>query len=67
MAHPRSGSSSTVITWNWNLEMLVFVKGGKPEYRNTRRKTREIDENQQQTQPTPTAVKRSARAQIEQI
>ena len=35
---------------NWNLEMLVFMEGGKPEYpgKNLRSK----DENQQQTQPT---------------
>ena len=35
---------------NWNLEMLVFVEKGKPEYlaKNPRSK----DENQQQTQPT---------------
>ena len=40
---------STVSRSNWNLEMLVFVEGGKPEYpeKNPRR-----DENQQQTQPT---------------
>ena len=31
---------------NWNLKMLVFVEGGKPEYPRSR------DENQQQTQPT---------------
>ena len=41
---------STVSRSNWNFEMLVFVKGGKPEYpaKNPRSK----DENQQQTQPT---------------
>ncbi len=32
---------------NWNLEVLVFLKGGKPE-KNPPSK----DENQQQTQPT---------------
>ena len=49
VAHPQSGYSSTVSRSNWNLEMLVFVEGGKPEYpeKNSRRR----DENQQQTQP----------------
>ena len=28
----RVGPSSTVSGSNWKLEMLVFVKGGKPEY-----------------------------------
>ena len=31
VAYPRSGSSSTVSTSNWNLEMLVFVEEGKLE------------------------------------
>ena len=35
---------------NWNLEMLVFVEGGKPE--NPEKNPRSKDENQQQTQPT---------------
>ena len=35
---------------NWNLEMLVFVEGGKPE--NPEKNPRSGDENQQQTQPT---------------
>ena len=35
---------------NWNLEMLVFVEGGKPE--NLEKNPRRKDENQQQTQPT---------------
>ena len=41
---------STVSGSNWNLEMLVVVKGGKPEYpeKNPRGK----NENQQQTEPT---------------
>ena len=34
----------------WNLEMLVFVKGGKPEYQE--KNPRSKDESQQQTQPT---------------
>ena len=33
---------------NWNLEMLIFVEGGKPE--NPERNPRSKDENQQQTQ-----------------
>jgi len=36
--------------WNWNLEMLVFIEGGKPE--NPEKNPRSKDENQQQTQPT---------------
>ena len=35
---------------NWNLEMLVFVEGGKPEYPEKNPRSR--DENQQQTQPS---------------
>ena len=35
---------------NWNLEMLVFMEGGKPEY--PEKNSRSKDENQQQTQPT---------------
>ena len=31
MAHPQSGYLSTVSGSNWNLEMLVFVEGGKAE------------------------------------
>ena len=38
---------STVSRSNWNLEMLVVVEGGKPEY--PERKPRSRDENQQQT------------------
>ena len=36
--------------WNWNLEMLVFMEGGKPDY--PEKNPRSKDENQQQTQPT---------------
>jgi len=36
--------------WNWNLEMLVFMEGGKPE--NPEKNPRSKDNNQQQTQPT---------------
>ena len=35
---------------NGNLEMLVFMEGGKPEY--PEKNPRSKDENQQQTQPT---------------
>ena len=35
---------------NWNLEVLVFMEGGKPEY--PEKNPRSKDENQQQTQPT---------------
>ena len=41
----RSGYSSTVSRSNWNLEMLVFVEGGKPEYPEKTPRSR--DENQQ--------------------
>ena len=41
---------STVFRSNLNLEMLVFVVGGKLEY--PEKKPRSKDENQQQTQPT---------------
>jgi len=36
--------------WNWNLEMLVFMEGGKPE--SPEKNPRSKDESQQQTQPT---------------
>ena len=35
---------------NWNLEVLVFMEGGKPE--NPEKNPQSKDENQQQTQPT---------------
>ena len=35
---------------NWNLDMLVFKEGGKPEYPEKNPWSK--DENQQQTQPT---------------
>ena len=35
---------------NWNLEMLIFVEGGKLE--NSEKNPLSKDENQQQTQPT---------------
>ena len=36
---------------NWNLEMLVFVEGGKPEYLAKHPWRKDI-KNRQQTQPT---------------
>jgi len=36
--------------WNWNLELLVFMEGGKPE--NPGKNPQSKDENQQQTPPT---------------
>ena len=50
VAFPQSGSSSTVSRSNWNLEVLIFVEGGKPE--NPEKNSQSKDENQQQTQPT---------------
>ena len=47
---------STVSRSNWNLEMLVFVEGGKPEYPEKNPPSR--DKNQQQTQPTHDAERR---------
>jgi hypothetical protein len=45
---PQSGSYSTES--NWNLEMLLFTEGGKPE--NPEKNPRSKGENQQQTQLT---------------
>ena len=40
-----------MLSWsNWNLEVLVLLEGGKPEYPEKNPRSR--DENQQQTQPT---------------
>ena len=50
MAFPQSGSSSTVSRSNWNLEVLIFVEGGKPD--KPEKNPRSKGENQQQTQPT---------------
>ena len=47
MTSPQSGFSST--DSRSNLEMLVFIEGGKPE--NPEKDLRSKDENQQQTQP----------------
>ena len=41
---------STVSRLNWNLEMLVFLEGGKPEY--PEKNPRSKDKKQQQNQPT---------------
>ena len=41
-------SKVSMRSWsNWNLEMLVFVQGGKPE--NPEKNRRSKDNNQQQT------------------
>ena len=40
---------STVSRSNWNLEMLVFVEGGKPEYPEKNPRCR--DKNQQKLNP----------------
>jgi hypothetical protein len=45
---PQSGSSSTES--NWNLEMLIFMEGGKQE--NLEKTPQSKGENQQQTQLT---------------
>ena len=50
MAFSQSGYSSTVSRSNYNLEVLIFVEGGKPE--NPAKNPPNKDENQQQTQPT---------------
>ena len=44
--------SQPVSRLNWNLEMLVFVEGGKPEYPEKNPQSRDRRLNQQQTQPT---------------
>ena len=44
MAYQQSGSSSTVSWSNWNLEMLVFAVGFKPE--NVEKKLWSKDKNQ---------------------
>ena len=50
MVHPQSGYSSTVSNKNWNLEMLVFVEGGKLECLERNPWSR--DKKQQQTKST---------------
>ena len=42
---------------NWNLAVLIFAEGGKPE--NPEKNPRSGDENQQQTQPTYDAGSRN--------
>ena len=39
-----------ILKASWNLDMLVFVEGGKLEYSEKNPKSK--DKNQQQTQPT---------------
>ena len=43
VAFPQSGSSSTVSRSNWNLEVLIFEEGGKPE--NPEKNSRSKEEN----------------------
>ena len=50
VAFPRGGFSSNVSRSNYNLAVLIFVEGGKPE--NPEENPRSRNENQQQTQPT---------------
>ena len=50
VAFPRGGSSSTVALHPLNLEVLIFVEGGKPE--NPEKNPQSRDKNQQQTQLT---------------
>ena len=51
MAFPCGGISiSTASRSNWNLEVLIFVEGGKPE--NPEKNPRSRVENQQQTRVT---------------
>ena len=50
MAHPQSGYLSTDSSSNWNLELLFFVEGGKPE--SLEKIPPSKGENQQQIQPT---------------
>ena len=51
---------STVSRSNWNLEMLVFMERGKPEYPEKNLRSR--DENQQQTGlPYPNLSKKSSK------
>ena len=50
MTFPQSGSSSTVSRSNKNLEVLIFVEGGKLE--NLEENPWSKDKNQQQTQST---------------
>jgi len=48
---------------NWNLEMLIFLEGGKPE--NLEKNPWSKDKNQQQTQPTyDTGFKNRTRATL---
>ena len=53
MACPRSGSSSTVSRFNWNLEMLVFMEGGKPENSAKNLRSKERTNNKLNPHITP--------------
>ena len=55
MAPPQSGSSTT--DSRWNLEILVFMEGEKPE--NPEKNPRSKEEDQQQTQPHMTGNRES--------
>ena len=57
VAFPPGGSSSTDSRSNWNLEVLIFMEGGKPE--NPEKNPRSRDKNQQQIQATCDARSRN--------
>ena len=44
---------STVSRSNWNLEMLVFVEGGKPEYPEKNSRSRDENQLNQRITPSP--------------
>lgn len=53
---PLTGYAGPLSWSNWNLELFVFVNGGKPE--NTEKNPRSIqDENQQQTKPSTVSTR----------
>ena len=54
VAFQKGGSSSTVSKIELEIEVLIFVEGGKPE--NSEKNPRNSDENQQQTHPTCDAI-----------
>ena len=53
MAFPRCGSSSTVSRSNWNLEVLTFVEGGKPEHPEKTPQSKETTNNKLNPHMTP--------------
>ena len=57
VAFPRGGVHLLWSRSNWNLEVMIFVEGGKLEYPEKNPSTRV--ENQQQTQPTYDAGSRN--------